>query len=115
MEEAARELAKVSVVFRDDDAPFYIMTFGLNPSFADMLTTDFKLEDIPCVLLALEARTMPHHSFTPEQIRVLGDYFDRVDAEDFVFYVSHRIRTDGDDWNPLMDEEIMSPVEDGLS
>lgn len=105
----------MSVLFRDEDKPLYIMTFGLNPSFADILTTDFKLADTPCVLLALEAKTMPHHSFTPEQIRALGDYFDRVGGEDFVFHVSHCIREKGADWDPLRDEEVMRVAEDGLS
>lgn len=113
--DAAKELTRTSILFREDDVPLYIMTFGLPPEATDAISMDFKLDDVPCVLLPLAARTMPHHNFTADQIRLLGDYYDAVGADDFVFHVAHHIRDDGEDWDPLTDNEIARAVDNGLS
>lgn len=112
IDRAAKELTAASILFREEGAPLYIMTFGISPAKAEALTTDYKLGDIQCKLLPVEAETMPHHNFSPEQIRRLGAFFDATDAEDFLFHVAKKIRSDGDEYDPLFDPYIAARLED---
>lgn len=109
VESAAKELTASSTLFRDD-VPLYIMTFGISPGIANILSDEFKLNDVPCVLFALEANTMPHHSLSPEQIKRLGDFYDIVGYEEFVFYVSRCIRNEGEDYDPCGDTNISNAM-----
>ena len=112
IDHAARELTSVSLLFREEEVPLYIMTFGRSPEKADALTTDYKLEDVECKLLPVEADTMPHHSFSPEQIKRMGAFFDATDAEDFLFHVAKKIREDGDEYDPLFDPYIAARLDE---
>ena len=111
LQTAAEELERGSFLFRQEGEPLYVMTFGLSPEAADAINVDFKLDDLPCVLLPVTADAMPHHSFTPEQIRRMGEYFDEVDAEEFIFHTSRRIREEDEDYDPCTDNVILDALQ----
>lgn len=109
---AAKNLVTSSTLFRDEGMPLYIMTFGLSPEKINCLMVDYKLEDVQCNLIPVEADTMPHHSFSPDQIRHMGAFFDATEMEDFLFHIARKIREDGEDYDPLFDPYIAARLEE---
>lgn len=103
---AAKNLVASSTLFRDEGMPLYIMTFGLSPEKINCLMVDYKLDDVQCNLIPLEAETMPHHSFFPGEILRLGEFWDATDPDDFIFHVAKMIREMGDDYAVLEDKYI---------
>lgn len=105
----AIKLAPMALAFVKEP-PLYIMTFGLSPENVEAANEKLDAGGVEVELLTVLAENMPHHDFKPAEIRVLGEYFDAVGEEDFIFHVSDCIRKQGDEYRPEQDEEVIAAI-----